>query len=118
MATRAFTPVANDMRGLAAQWSGLLQSSLDTGTPAELPDYADRSVQIGGTLGVGGTVVIEGSNDGTTYITLTDPQGNALSFTAIDRIEQVQEITRFIRPRVTAGDGTTNFTVTFYGRRL
>jgi hypothetical protein len=106
------------MRAVAAQWSGLLQSSLDSGAPAELPDYADRSVQIEGTLGVAGTVVIEGSNDGSNYVLLTDPQGNALTITAVNRLEQVQEITRYIRPRVTGGDGTTNFTVTLYGRRL
>lgn len=118
MAVRAFTVLANDMRALAAQWAGLTQASADTGAPAELPDYADRSVQIEGTLGVGGTVVIEGSNDGTNYVLLTDPQGNNLTITAVNRMEQVQEITRFIRPRVTAGDGATSFTVTLYGRRL
>ena len=117
MAVRAFTVLDQNMRAVAAQWTGLLQTSLDTGAPAELPDYADRSIQVEGTLGVGGSLNIEGSNDGTNYVLLTDPQGTNLTITAVNRMEQVQEITRYIRPRVTAGDGSTNFTVTFYGVR-
>lgn len=89
----------------------------DSGDPFECPGWSDRSVQIQGTLGVGGTVVIEGSNDGVNYVTLTDPQGNALSFTAVGRIEAISELTRWIRPRVTAGDGATLFDVTLIARR-
>jgi len=79
----------------------------DTGTPVELVGHADRSVQIVGTFGVGGTIVLEGSNDGTNYVTLTDPQGNALSFTAAG-LEAISELTRYIRVDVTAGDGSTD----------
>ncbi|HXF44867.1 MAG TPA: hypothetical protein VNK91_01995 [Burkholderiaceae bacterium] len=93
-------------------WSGLIATpELDTGQPFEAPHFADRSVQILGVLGVGGNVVIEGSNDGVNYATLTDPQGNPLTFNAINRLEAVTELTRHIRPRVTAGDGSTSFTV-------
>jgi hypothetical protein len=81
------------------------------GEPFQNPGSADRSVQVTGTFGAGGTVVLEGSNDGTNYRTLTDPQGNALSFTSAG-LEAIQEITRYVRPRVTAGDGTTSLTVT------
>lgn len=118
MATRAITVVANDMRAQAVQWAGLTQATLDDGAPFEGPDYADRSVQVQGTIGAGGNVRIEGSNDGSNYVVLTDPQGNALDIVAAGRIEQIQEITRLVRPRITAGDGTTNLTVTMYGRRL
>ena len=86
------------------------------GTPCEYAQWADRSVHVAGTFGVGGTIVIEGSNNGSTYKTLTDPQGNALSFTA-ESIEAITELVRYIRPRVTAGDGTTAITVDFLFRR-
>jgi hypothetical protein len=76
----------------------------DDGSPLEAHDHADRSVQVIGTFGSGGTLVLEGSNDGTNWVTLTDPQGNDVSFTAAG-IEQVQEITRYMRPNCTAGDG-------------
>lgn len=98
-------------------WSGLLQPSSDDGEPYECPGAADRSVQVQGTLGTGGAVAIEGSNNGTNYVTLTDPQGNALSINAIGRIEAIAEVTRYVRPRVTAGDGATDFTVTLLARR-
>lgn len=95
-------------------WSAIPNG--DTGQAIEMPGSVVRSVQLGGTFGAGGTVVIEGSNDGTNYITLTDPQANALSKTAA-AIETIQEVTRYVRPRVTAGDGTTAINVTLLLRR-
>lgn len=108
MATRTYTiqrvPHYGD-RAHVLSWTGLLNG--DDGTPVEMPGSADRSIQFLGTFGAGGTIVLEGSNDGTNYATLTDPQGNAISKTAA-AIEAVLELTRFVRPRVTAGDGTTD----------
>lgn len=79
----------------------------DTGAPIEMPGSPDRSIQFGGTFGTGGTIQIEGSNDSTNYLVLTDPQGNNISKTAA-AIEQIVELPRLIRPNVTAGDGTTS----------
>ncbi len=93
-----------------ATWP-LLTTTNDVGSAIEYPAHSDRSVQVDGTFGAGGTVVIQGSNDGTNWYTLNDPQGNALSFTS-SKIEAVMEITQYIRPKVTAGDGTTSLTVT------
>lgn len=82
----------------------------DTYAPIEIPGYADKSVQLSGTFN-GSTIVIEGTNqDGAdptilTYATLTDTQGNAVSFTAAG-IKQITEICRWIRPRVTVGTPT------------
>lgn len=97
------------------KWTALLNG--EAGTAIRLPDYADRAVQIEGTLGTGGAVVIEGSIDGINYVTLTDPQGNALSFTAVNRIEAIMEAVDYIRPRCTAGDGATSFNVSLICRR-
>jgi hypothetical protein len=91
-------------------WAPMTQSGSDVGAPIEMPGWADRSVQVTGTLGTGGNVRIEGSNDGTNYATLNDPQGNALDVNSL-KVEQILEITRYIRPRVTAGDGTTSLAV-------
>src|SRR5574343_930143 len=95
----------------------LLTATDDTGSPLLIDRRTDRSVQVSGTFGAGGTLVIEGSNDGTNYYTLNDLQGTALSFTSA-RLEGISEMPLYIRPRVTAGDGTTslNVYVTAVGR--
>jgi len=96
-------------------WTGLLNG--DVGEAVEMPGSIIRSIQFTGTFGVGGTIVLQGSNDGTNYVTLTDPQGNAISKTAAG-IESISEITRYIRPSATAGDGTTTLVATLLLRRM
>ena len=86
-----------------------LDTTNDTGVPIEMPGSTVRSIQIGGTFD-SATVVIEGSNDGTNYLTLTDPQGNALSKTAA-AIEAIQESPRFLRPKVTSAGGSTSIDI-------
>jgi hypothetical protein len=106
-------PATVDYDGVSlVQWTPLTFTGGvgDSGAPIELPNYSDRSVQVTGTFG-GGTIVIEGSIDGTNYVTLTDPSSTALSKTSAF-IEGILELVRFIRPRVTAGDGTTSLTCT------
>lgn len=95
-------------------WTGLLNG--DTGAAVELVDYADKTVTITGTFGTGGTLVLQGSNDGTNWFSLTDPQANAISKTAA-AMEAVLEAPRYIRPNVTAGDGSTSLTVQMCCRR-
>jgi len=81
-----------------------------------LPAYSDRTIQFTGTFGAGGTVILEGSNDGgTTWATLTDPLGNALSFTSAG-MKQITELPELVRPRVTAGDGTTSLNAYLFCR--
>jgi len=120
MATRAKTITemvyAGDKGVHIVQWTGLLNG--DDGEPLEMPGSSDRSVQVTGTYGAGGNLRMEGSNDGTNYAPLADPQGTDLDIVAADKqIEQILELTRFIRPRVTAGDGTTTLVVTMLVRR-
>lgn len=86
-------------------WSPL--ANTDSGEPAAHAASADRTVQVTGTFGVGGTVVIEGSLDGVSYFTLHDTQGYVLSFTSAG-LRVLLENCVYIRPRVTAGDGSTS----------
>ena len=58
----------------------------------------------------------EGSNDGTTWELLTDPQGNDITKTGVD-LEQISELTCYVRPRCSAGDGSTAWRITLYARR-
>lgn len=117
MATKAVTVTKPSKFGQnyqIAAWASLANG--DDGSPLELPGANDRSVQVTGTFGAGGTIVIEGSNDGTNYKTLKDFQGVDLSFTSAS-LKGIAELVRYIRPRVTAGDGTTALLVTMLGRR-
>ena len=88
----------------------------DTGAPLDAPAYPDRTFQVIGTFGVGGSVTLEGSNAGVTYFPITDPQGNNITKTAAAG-ETAMETPKFTRPNVTAGDGTTSLTVSLYCRR-
>lgn len=111
MAVRAAL-VTYPQRGVVkVEWSGLLNG--DTGAPEDLSRYPDKTMQLKGTFGAGGSVNIEGSNDGgSTYHILNDTrgEGNALTLTAADT-RMVLENPAAIRPNVTAGDGTTNLSV-------
>lgn len=98
----------------SASWSPLLNG--DVGDKVGYHSHADRSVQVVGAFGAGGTVLIEGSLDGANWATLTDPQGVALSITSA-KIKMIAEMTTYIRPRVSGGDGTTSLTVTLLARR-
>lgn len=96
-------------------WAGL--GNGDTGNPFGARLFADRSVQVVGTFGSGGQMNLEGSNDGgTSWSTLTDPQGNALEMTDTT-IEAILEYTELIRPNVTAGDGSTDLTIHIVARK-
>ena len=108
--------------GYQIQWLGLTpgDSGAAGGNPAPLPTdlipWLDRTFQVEGTFGVGGTLVIEGTNDGVHWETLTNPQGASMIFTAAG-IMQVTEVVMQMRPRVTGGDGTTTLNVTAFYRR-
>jgi hypothetical protein len=93
----------------------------DVGIPVSATDniagHADRSVQIGGTFGSGGTVAIEGSNDAVNFSTLNDPSSTPLVLTA-PVIKGILEAVRQIRPHIVGGDGTTSMTVSLMMRKL
>jgi hypothetical protein len=98
------------------KWSSLQLN--DDGAALELPGLADKTVQVYGTFGGGGKVILEGACDPTiiTWVPIHDPQGNALEFISAG-IEQILENPLKIRPRVTAGDGTTSLTVVIICRK-
>jgi hypothetical protein len=101
----------SNARAVVVSWLALANGDIGVGptgaATVSLPAYPDRTVQITGTFGSGGSVNVEGSNDGgTTWAVLTDPLGNALTFTAAG-MKQITELPDLVRVNVTAGDGTT-----------
>lgn len=92
-------------------WGPMHNGDVGIPIPANLVAYADRSFQVEGTFGAGGTATIEGSNNGgAQYHPMTTPQGVALQITTSSLV-QVTEVADLMRPNV-AGDGTTSITVT------
>lgn len=99
---------------ILAKW--LLMANGNDGTAIQYGSFSDRSVQVTGTFGAGGSVNIEGSNDGgTTWAVLTDPSGSDLTFTSTG-LQAITELTDKIRPKVTAGDVTTSINVYLFMR--
>lgn len=85
---------------IAVNYDNLAET--DATPPAfEYPAWNDQSVQVVGAFGAG-NVSIEGSNDGTNWVILKDPAGNAITFTA-DGLAEIGTPARFIRPKQPTG---------------
>lgn len=114
MATRTLTndfPTAQ-MDGIVCTWAGLLNGDQGNGYAS---DWQTASVQVTGTFGAGGSVRLEGSNDGTNYFALSP---TALTAAGLFAAMGAAERPKFIRPSVTAGDGTTNLTaIGFFAKK-
>jgi len=98
-------------------WVGLLNG--DDGEVISIPGAADMTIQvIVVAAGSGDTLILEGSLEElppTNFFQLTDNGDNLISFSAAGG-EAVAPLTSAVRPRVTAGDGTTNFTAILLAR--
>lgn len=81
----------------------------DTGAPVAYMGR-DRAVQVTGTFGTGGSVAWEGSNDNANWFPLKNLDNTAIAFTAAG-LQTVRDEALWVRPHVTAGDGTTALTV-------
>ena len=118
MATVALTQKKH-IRGVHEfKWTPLLNGDDGgvAGPTQGAPSLPDKTVHVTGTPGASFSMDIEGSNDNTNWKVLTAPQGGALTMTAVDIIEQIQENPLYIRPNVTVGDGTTSVTVIIAAR--
>lgn len=117
MATRGFVPTDASTSVHRFVWTGLLNG--DDGAPVSIPGAADMTGQvIIVAAGAGDTLIFEGSCEvgaPTNYFQLRDGGDNLISFTGSDG-EMLVNMVAFIRPRVTAGDGTTNFTAILLAR--
>jgi hypothetical protein len=120
MATRAISidkNIAKDGAVIAATWTGLTFATTDDGAPLGQPAWGERTVQVFGTFGVGGSLALEGSNNGTNWAPVANRAGSALVFTSAG-INRIQDYPLYVRPRVTAGDGTTNLSVVIAAHRF
>lgn len=98
-----------------SKWTGLANGESGD-TPAADILSGDRVMQVTGTFGAAGTIIAEGSLDGTNWFQLRDPSSTLISFTAAGG-KAILEAVPFVRPRVTGGDGTTALTCQVSTRR-
>lgn len=103
--------VSNTNTTATVTWTPVTEN--DTGLAMDMSHYPDRTVHVSGTFAGGMSVRIEGSNDGSTYVVLHDPQGNALDFTAAGA-KLIAENTQLVRPRATAG-ASASTTIAIHG---
>lgn len=93
-------------------WAALTQAGLDTGEPINVEGARSLTAYLanGGTLGLAGAVTWEGSHDGVNFFVMTTEIGvpAALNQVALMTPNMLKERPRFVRPRCTAGDGTTS----------
>lgn len=79
-------------------------------------DWFSAYFQVTGTFGAAGSVQMEGSNDGTNWVIL--PGATALTSAGFFAPATAGVRPKFVRPNVTAGDGTTALTVTGFFKKL
>ncbi len=112
---RAATVTVSDDKIVTIRWSGLLNT--DYGEPVRVARYPDKTVQVHGTFGTTAVVAMEGSNldEPTTAVTdwgdCGDQVGAVLSIGELEPVV-IAESPLWIRPIVSAGDGTTLLSVT------
>ncbi len=113
---RAATVKVNDDKTVTIRWTGLLNT--DYGSPVMVARYPDKTVQVHGTFGTTAVVAIEGSNldeptvnDVLDWGDCGDQTGTVLSIGELEPVV-IAESPLWIRPIVSAGDGTTLLSVT------
>lgn len=109
--TQPFTKTSQNAADLYT-WADLTTS--DVGEAIVDTTLGDKTVQVSGTFN-SATVVIQGSNDGSNWLTLVDGFNGALSFT-VAGMATIHERPRFIRPSVSGGS-SPSVTVTIQAAR-
>lgn len=97
-------------------WSNMANG--DVGEYLKFAGHADKTMQVFGTFGTGGSLTFEGSNDprvvtdpnNAVWFTMNDPQTLPLVKTSAGG-DLIIENPIYMRPRVDSGDGTTSLTV-------
>lgn len=85
-----------------AQWDDITEN--DTGKAVEVPAGIQRLViQVNGDLTTSGAITMQGSNDGTNFGTLQDPEGDNIVISTANVMWRLDHIPRYIRPTASAG---------------
>lgn len=112
----ALTPELGDPlfgRGASYTFAWTLTDTDADGAPIRIgSNVVDITFQLAGTFD-GATLVIEGTNDASTWLTHTDLDGSAMSYTSVpSALAAPRELGRRIRPRTSGGGGSQSVVVT------
>jgi len=102
--------------GSIISFTWALTTADPTGAYIDQTAWADRTFTASGTWG-GATCTIEGSNDGTNWMPLSDAAGAADATAAANKAITVVELTRYIRPNLTTVGVGATVTVTLVARK-
>ena len=109
------TDVSGDGSTFLISWN--LTTADHTGAEIDASTYADRTAFFESVAWGGSTAAVEGANVKTgAFIGLADVQGTAISKTA-NGVENIVELTRLIRPRLTTVGTAAAVTVSMMVRR-
>lgn len=115
MANPTFTgDLSGDRSIVGFDWA--LTTADPTGAGITQLDYADRTFVAYGTWG-GATLTIEGSNDGTNWVPLSDAAGAADATASANKAITIVELTKFIRPNLTTPGTGAAVTASLVARR-
>ena len=103
------------LQGEAMLYTWTLTAADAEGGVITAHEYGDRTVQIAGNFD-GASASLQGSNDGTNWIALTDPQGNALTKTS-GALETVMETPRYTKVVSSGGGGSQSISISIFCRR-
>lgn len=84
----------DNMGVITITWEAISNTNQD-GVAVRVPSHMDKTVTFTGTFG--GTIALQGSNDGTNYMTLSDHAGTDITATAVG-IALVAENPLFVKP--------------------
>ena len=105
MATITATLDRNASAGaIIVTWASM--GTADTGTSFLVPSASNLTLQQSGTFG-GATIVLQGSNDGTNWATLTQTGGSNVAFSYTTAgVHCPVEMPVYVRPVTSGGTGT------------
>jgi len=102
--------VRNEIYGSALHWAWSVTDGDPTGDGVQVPGGSDKTIQITGNFGSGGTIVVEGSNvlapTASDWSLLHKPDGSTITMTGQD-IAFIAENPVWVRVRQTAGTGVS-----------
>lgn len=99
---------------IQAVWNLIDGATPKNGVPLDAARWPIKSVQVAGAVGDGGSITMEGSNNGDDWEALNDAEGNEATLAA-EGILQLLENTAYLRPALTAGDAATDLVITVVG---